>query len=102
MNSGRGRATFLLFGLSEIGNITFHLPNNPNLEGAVGNHNVTYVVIFPLPFCLCTSPLLNFQAVSRVLSRSSLLRAALDGSLTGDDTLGTVLCETLLSFLLSG
>ena len=46
MNRGGGRATFPLFGLSELGNTTFHFPNNPNLEGAAGNHNVTYAVFY--------------------------------------------------------
>ena len=102
MNNGHDCATFLLFGLSEIGNITLHFPNNPNLEGAVGNHNMTYVVVFPLPIC---SPLLNFPAMSRVLSRSSMHCYVQPWMVVSrDDTLGTVLflCETLLSFLPSG
>ena len=46
MNRGGGRATFPLLGLSELGNTTFHFLNNPNLEGAMGNHNVTYAVFY--------------------------------------------------------
>lgn len=43
--SGGGCSSFPLFGLFELGN-TIYYPNNPNLEGAVGNHSVTYVVFY--------------------------------------------------------
>ena len=39
--SGGGVSSFPLFGLFELGNTIFYYPDNPNLEGAVGNHNVT-------------------------------------------------------------
>ena len=44
--SGGGISSFPLFGLFELGNTIFYYPDNPNLEGAVGNHNVTYVVFY--------------------------------------------------------
>ena len=100
MNSGRSHATFLCLGYPK-----HHLPfpEEPLSRKCHGEPQCDLCGHFSTSLLFVQVPASQFPGYvkSVVEELYALLHAALDGSLTGDDTLGTVLLP-LLSFLPSG